>query len=175
MGHTNFFTVTDEAKYQELFSMLCGGTSDGPTAVQDLSNYDRGGRHAFAWRGLLYTPVTEDVCRICPDHEACPFADNKPIFSKTETKQADARDECGVWMRDQNETNMPVWYDALQTILPDDEAAIFVEDDCVEDDCADIVTRQVRKTIFLNAIVRDEAVRLLGVTDYRLIMGWEMD
>ena len=173
MGHTNFFHVTDEEKYQKLFSMLRGSTSDGPTAVRELSGHTDDNEHAFAWNGLLYAPVTEDVCRICPSRWACPFAGNKQIFSKTEAEQAGVRDKCEARMLEHAETDVLFWYDALQTILMNDEAAIFVDDEWV-----DIITRQVRQTLSLaetlNMIIRDEALRLLEKPDYRPRMGWDV-
>ena len=88
-------------------------------------------------------------------------------LQKAGMEQADARDECDTRMWGMNETNISFWYDALQTILPDGEAAVFI--DAYR---ADIVTRQERKTLDWDEIIAKETRQLLGNPDYRLRMGW---
>jgi len=161
MGYTNFFRVTDEAKYAQMFSFLRDSSGHG---VKDYSAYAKEkGQHGFSWRGSLSVDVSADWCRLCPAHNACPFAEEKPIFSCPEEEQESARYECAT---DTDDT-IPEWYAMLQAVLPEGEAFLCAR---TELDQLDVITTKGWNVVSLDDMIHGAARTLLNNPDMKVDM-----
>lgn len=124
-SRTNYFHVTDEARYQKLISHLCG------TSIETFDETEEDGRilHGFGAYGSVDFTIPPSL-----DKYVIPFIENNAVFDengKTITREdIDKYDE--IFDVDENsiyeeDINFDVFVKELQKILPDNEVFVYME------------------------------------------------